>query len=274
VLVPEVPVNFEDAAVLAVGAHPDDIEFMMSGTLALLHRAGLAVHMWNLANGSCGTATHAKDEIVRLRWQEAQDSAGELSAVMHRPLVDDLAIYYEPALLAQVAAVVRQVRPAILLVPSPEDYMEDHSNTSRLLVTAAFVRGMRHFATSPATEPWGGDVVIYHALPYGLRQGLRRRVRAGQYVDVKSVLDTKRAMLARHTSQKEWLDVSQGLDAYLRTMEDMCLQVGRMSGRFELAEGWRRHLHLGLSSQEDDPLSQILRQNCWTDSRYEDALDL
>ena len=111
----------------------------------------------------------------------------------------------------------------------------------------------------------GGDVAIYHALPYGLRDGMTNLIRAGQYVDITSVIDTKRAMLARHKTQKEWLDVSQGIDAYLTTMEQMCRQVGQMSGRFELAEGWRRHLHLGLSAQEMDPLSQILRQDCWTD---------
>ena len=91
-------------------------------------------------------------------------------------------------------------------------------------------------------------------------------------MDVTSVIDTKRAMLARHKTQKEWLDVSQGIDAYLANMEQMCRQAGQMSGRFELAEGWRRHLHLGLSAQDADPLSQILRQDCWTDPHCEDAI--
>ena len=52
---------------LAIGAHPADIEFMIAGTLLRLRDLGAEIHMWNLANGSCGTVVHTKDEIVRLR---------------------------------------------------------------------------------------------------------------------------------------------------------------------------------------------------------------
>ncbi len=257
---------------LAIAAHPDDIEFMMAGTLLALKQAGAAIHMWNLANGSCGTAIHDRDEIVRLRWDEARASARAAGAILHPPLVDDLAIYYEPRLVARVAAVIRAVRPAILLVPSPQDYMEDHANTCRLAVTAAFARGMRNFTADPPAEPWGGDVALYHALPHGLRDGLRRLIVPGQYVDVGPTLAAKRNMLAQHRTQKDWLDASQGMGSYLHEMEGMCRQVGRLSGRFEHAEGWRRHSHLGFSDADADPLSALLGPACWVDPAYELSL--
>jgi hypothetical protein len=56
-----------------------------------------------------------------------------------------------------------------------------------------------------------------------------------------------RRVLAAHASQKAWLDATQGMDSYLDAADEMAREVGRMSGRFEYAEGWRRHLHLGLS---------------------------
>ena len=258
--------------VLAVGAHPDDLEFMMAGTLLLLQRAGLNVHVWNLANGSCGTVTLPRDEIVAQRTAEAQAAARRLGAVWHPPLVDDLMIHYEPALLARVAAVVRGVKPDLLLLPSPHDYMEDHQNTSRLLVSAAFTRGMRNFITDPPTEPWAGAMVLYHACPYGLRDGMRQFVRPGQYVDVSAVLAEKRALLAEHRSQKEWLDKSQGLDAYLIAMERMTRELGQISGWFAYAEGWRRHSHLGFAPVEQDILAQILGKQCWVDPEYEASL--
>jgi LmbE family N-acetylglucosaminyl deacetylase len=258
---------------LAVGAHPDDIEFMMAGTLILLQRAGVKIHMWNLANGNCGTATHTRKEIIRLRWKEAQASAKLIGAALHRPLTDDIMIYFDPALTARVAAVVRQVKPDILLLPSPQDYMEDHQNTCRLLVTAAFVRGMTGFTPTPRTAPWGGEVTLYHALPYGLRDGLRQLVRPGQYVNIASVLSDKREMLAQHRTQKEWLDVSQGVDAYLNAMEDMCRQVGKLSVRFKVAEGWRRHSHLGFCAENADPLKDILGPLCMIDRKHEDYLE-
>jgi LmbE family N-acetylglucosaminyl deacetylase len=259
--------------VLAAGAHPDDIEFGMAGTLLLLKQAGAQIHMWNLADGSCGTADKEPTDIVRQRLEEAQASATLAGAILHPAIAGDLGLFYEPGLLAKAAAIFRRVKPDILLLPSPQDYMEDHQNACRLLTGAAFVRGMRNFRTEPESRPVEGEVVLYHALPHGLRDGLRRLVRPGQYVDVRPVLPQKRAMLACHKSQKEWLDVSQGMDAYLNDMETMARQVGKLSGRFEAAEGWRRHNHLGYAAKESDPLSEILGSQCWVDLEYEKELN-
>jgi len=246
-------------AALAIAAHPDDIEMMMAGTLLLLGEAGYRLHYLTVANGSCGTATLGREEIVAVRLAEARSAAQVLGAEFHEPLVDDLMITYGPALAARLGAVVRRVRPQVLLVPAPEDYMEDHVNTARLAVTAAFSRAMPNFATDPPTAPAGGDVAVYHAMPWGLCDPLRRPVRAGVYVDVGSVLARKRRALACHRSQKEWLDRSQGLDRYLTTMEETAAEVGRRSGRFACAEGWRQRAHLGLSAREDfDPLTGVL----------------
>ena len=67
-------------------------------------------------------------------------------------------------------------------------------------------------------------------------------------------------MLAKHESQKRWLDESQGMDSYIATMRELNAEVGRMSGRFQFAEGWRRRLHLGFSGPDVDPLSRALRR--------------
>lgn len=257
---------------LAIGAHPDDIEFMMAGTLLLLKAAGAEIHMWNLANGYGGTAVHSREEIIRLRWEEAQASARVAGATIYPPIADDLALFYELTPLQQVTAVVRRVQPGILLVPSLPDYMEDHQNACRLAVTGAFSRAIRTFHTIPPEEPWSGEMALYHAEPYGLRDSLRRLIRPGQYVDIDTVLATKREMLAQHRSQKEWLDVSQGMDAYLTTMEAMAREVGTLSGRFSVAEGWRRHSHLGFAAHDIDPLREWLGAWCWVDPEYERAL--
>ena len=257
---------------MAVGAHPDDIEFMMAGTLLRLGTAGAEIHMWSVANGSCGGASTGRRQLVDTRWRESRESAFVAGAEIHPPLVDDMAILYESALLARVAAVVREVKPDIILVPAPDDYMEDHVNTSRLLVSAAFARGMPNFDSDPPVEPWDGSVVLYHALPHGLRDGLRRLVRPGLYVDVALVLERKWAMLEKHDSQRGWLEASQGAGSYIRVMVEMCERVGAMSGRFRHAEGWRRHSHLGFAAEGEDPLSRLLAEGCWNDQEYEGSL--
>ncbi|MBN1459545.1 MAG: PIG-L family deacetylase [Armatimonadetes bacterium] len=246
---------------------------MMAGTLLLLGKAGYDLHYLNIANGSCGTATHTKEEIVAIRTGEARYAAGLLGAKYHPPFVDDIDIFYENDLLAKVGAVVREVQPRILLVPSPQDYMEDHVNAGRLAVTAAFCREMRNFPTDPPVAPVGGEVTVYHALPYGLRDGLRRLVVPEYYVDISEVLAAKREALAQHRSQKEWLDESQGLDAYLETMEHMSAEVGRLSGRWEYAEGWRRHSHLGFCQEDDDPVMEALGERVLVNEDYRRGLN-
>ena len=186
--------------------------------------------------------------------------------------MDDAFIFYNRPLLARAAGLIRKIKPNILLLPSPQDYMEDHQNVARLLVTAAFVRGMGNFPCEPPKAPWDGETALYHALPHGLRDGLRRLVRPGHYVDIAPVLKEKREMLACHQSQRQWLRASQGMDSYLSEMEKMSAQVGRMSGRFAHAEGWRRHSHLGFREKDDDPLAALLGDRCWIDPEYERSL--
>jgi LmbE family N-acetylglucosaminyl deacetylase len=145
--------------------------------------------------------------------------------------------------------------------------MEDHMNTTRLALTAAFARGMPNFTTEPDKPAYPDPVAVYHALPYGLRDPLGEPVHAAFYTDVGNVLATKREMLACHRSQKEWLDVSQGLDAYLETMESMARDMGRRSGRFEYAEGWTQHLPLGYGPEDWDPLTAVLAAHCTAPAR-------
>ncbi|MFP4502400.1 MAG: PIG-L family deacetylase [Candidatus Hydrogenedentota bacterium] len=257
---------------LAVAAHPDDIEFMMAGTLLLLGQAGYELHVFNIANGSCGTASTPRAAIVEQRGKEAKNAARVLGAHHHEPLVDDLDIFYTKPLIKGVAAVVRAVKPAIMLVHSPEDYMEDHMNACRLAVTAGFVRGMCNYPTQPEQPPVDTPLTIYHAQPHAHMDGLRRSVRPGMYVDIGSVLEQKRAALACHVSQKQWLDESQGMDSYLHTMEDLCREAGRWSALFEYAEGWRRHSHMGFCGPDDDPLHDALGEKAAIDPGYEAAL--
>lgn len=247
---------------LAIAAHPDDIEFCMAGTLLLLKRAGWDIHYLNLSSGNCGSVRLSPAKTRAVRRREAQAAARRLGARFHPPLADDLEIFYEDRLLRRLAAVVRVVRPTIVLTHSPQDYMEDHMNTCRLAVTASFARGMPNYRTIPPRPATDQEVTVYHAMPHGLRDGLRQLIVPDFFVDTTEVHPTKRAALACHASQKEWLDVSQGMDSYLQAMDDMSRAVGAMSGGFEHAEGWRRHSHLGFCAEGADPLTEALGAAC------------
>ncbi len=242
----------------AIAAHPDDIEFVMAGTMMHLAQAGYELHYMTLGNGSCGSSEHDAATIARIRRQEAQAAAAYVGAYFHEPLANDIEIFYDRPTLSRLGSIIREVGPRILLTHSPQDYMEDHTNTCRLAVTAAFCRGMQNFAVDPPHAAITGDVTIYHAQPHGNCDPLRQSVFPDLYVDVTGVIDRKAEMLARHQSQKAWLDQSQGMDSYITTMRKLSAEVGKMSGRFAFAEGWRRRLHLGFSATDDDPLAEAL----------------
>jgi len=247
---------------IAIAAHPDDIEFMMAGTLLLLKNAGWRTHYLNLSRGNCGSVSNDAETVSAIRLEEAEKAAEILGARFHSPFSNDLEILYDLNHLRRLASIIREVGPNIVLTHSPADYMEDHTNTSRLAVSATFTRGMTNFQVDPQRSPSSCEVTIYHGMPHGLCDELRRPVTPDVFVNTTSMFETKHQALAAHRSQKEWLDVSQGMDSYLKTMEEMSLELGRMSGHFCHAEGWRRHSHFGFSETEIDPLSEALGQAC------------
>lgn len=251
------PLKRPAPSVLAIVAHPDDIEMMMGGTLLRLHEAGWKVHYQTLADGSCGGSNGTRAQLIAQRAAEARAGAKALGATWHKPLVHDLEITYCVPLLRRVAALVRHVQPTIVLTHGPDDYMEDHVITARLAVTAAFARGMQNFATTPRRKPVDGPVAVYHALPHILADQLGRPLLATHYVDVGTVHERCRQALECHRSQAEWLASSQGATA-VSTMAQAARAVGRQSGKFRLAEGWRHHLSTGLGDEGDDPLAEAL----------------
>jgi LmbE family N-acetylglucosaminyl deacetylase len=257
---------------LAIFAHPDDIEFFAAGTLLRLRERGWDIHYFDLCSGHGGSVQMDGPTTAATRLREAQEAARLLGATFHPPISDDLALTYSTEALRKVAAVVRETQPGIVLTHAPQDYMEDHMNCSRLAVTAAFAHGIPNFHTDPPREAYFHDVTVYHAMPHGLCDPLRQKLRAGLYVDTTPVHERVRTALAAHACQKHWLDVSQGADSYLVTLDEMSRAVGRLSGRFEHAEGWRRHLHLGFSSRETDPLREALGDGCVVDEIYEAGL--
>jgi N-acetylglucosamine malate deacetylase 1 len=249
--------------VLAIGAHPDDIEFMMSGTLVLLEQAGYEIHYLNIADGCCGTVSHSKAKIIEIRRGESEKAASFINAVYHESFAADAEIFYTKELIEKTAAVVRDVNPEIMLIPSLEDYMEDHQNAARISVTAAFCKAMKNFKTDPDRKPATGEVVLYHAQPYRNRDMMGRLIIPNIFVDISSVINKKTKMLSFHASQKDWLDKSQGINSYLDDMKNICCEIGSISKKYKIAEGWRKHSHIGYCLDTARPLENALEGNCF-----------
>ena len=257
---------------IAIFAHPDDIEFVAAGTLLLLKKRGWEIHYLNVSTGNCGSAEFSPAKTRRVRLQEGKNAAKILGAHFHPPLCDDLEILYEVKTLRRLSAAIRESRASIVLTHSPQDYMEDHTNTCRLAVSAAFTHAMPNFSSVPARPTYAHDVTVYHAMPHGLCDPLRRRIIPGAFVNTTAFQAKKLQALAAHQSQQGWLEVSQGMNSYLKTMDDMSRAVGKLSKKFKFAEGWRRHSHMGFCAPEADPLREALGKDFLVNQAYEVAL--
>jgi|SRR5687768_3857866 len=258
---------------IAIAAHPDDIEFVMAGTLCLLQQAGWDIHYLNVSTGNLGSMKTKSAETARIRRAEARAAARRLGATWHPPFCNDLEIFYDDRTLRRLAATIREVNPAVILTHSPQDYMEDHMTTARLAITAAFARGIPGYRSTPPRAIAPGPVTIYHASPHGLRDWLRQAIVPGAFVDTTTVHRRKREALECHESQGQFLDATQRMNSYLRTMDEFSLAMGRMSRRFKYAEGWRRHLHWGFCEEGDDPLRDALGRSYLINRQYEESLN-
>jgi N-acetylglucosamine malate deacetylase 1 len=258
---------------LAIAAHPDDIEFVMAGTLLRLKDAGWDIHYVNVSNGNMGSTVMSAARTAQVRRKEAQAAAEALGAHWHAPFCDDLGIFYTEANIRRLCAIVREARPTVVLTHALADYMEDHMITARLAVTATFARGIPNYRSNPQRKPVLEPCTIYHAMPHGQRTPTRVRVFPEIYVDVTEVHARKRVALACHASQKEWLDKTQGQESYLQTMEDFSRNLGKRTKKFPLAEGWIRHLHYGFGGENDDPLRDVLGTHYLANRAYARAAE-
>ncbi len=246
-------------SVLAIAAHPDDIEFVFAGTMLQLQKRGWELHYLNVANGCCGSMETDREETARIRLEEAKQAAAILGAHFYAPFCDDMGIFYTPENLAKAAAVVRMANPSIVLTHATMDYMEDHQNACRLAVSATFIKFSPNFRCDPSTDPVYGDVAVYHAQPHGNCTQTLDPVHPHFVVDCSDVLETKRKSLEVHKSQQNWLDSTQKMSSYVQSMIDNSRFIAeRYRPKFQYAEGWRRHLHYGFGPKDFDPLVDAL----------------
>ena len=75
---------------IAIGAHPDDIEFAMAGTLLQLQAVGWVIHYFNLSSGNLGSVKLNAAQAARTRAREAKAAAKILDAKFHASICNDL----------------------------------------------------------------------------------------------------------------------------------------------------------------------------------------
>lgn len=232
--------------VLAVGAHPDDVEFMCAGTLALLAQDSVPIALATLTPGDCGSNQLDRAAIGAVRIREAEEAAAILGAAFRCLEFDDFGIMYDTPSLRKVTALVREHAPEVVMTHPPVDYLIDHENTSRLVRTACFAAPVPNYA-APGDRPPAGHIpaLVYWSPVEGV-DNFGDPAPVHFFVDISDVIDRKAEMLACHRSQREWLKAHHGVDEYLDSMRRWAAETGRRAsevcGRpIAFAEAFRIH---------------------------------
>lgn len=244
--------------ILAIHAHPDDVEFQCAGTLVLLKRLGCAVTIATMTPGDCGSAEHAADEIAAIRRQEARKSAELLGADYVCLEFRDLSIVVDNPSRGKVCEALRRARPDIVLTAPPVDYMTDHEITSVLVREACFSASVPNYSTRQ-WDPASPLCTIPHLYYVDSVEGIDyfgRPLAPDFIVDVTSAFDLKQKMLACHESQRNWLRKQHGIDEYLERAERWAAARGREIG-VKYGEAFRQHT--GHPYPSDNRLAQLLK---------------
>jgi LmbE family N-acetylglucosaminyl deacetylase len=227
--------------ILAVHAHPDDLELLAGGTLALLSARGCEVVMVTATAGEGGSAEYPSDETGRLRQAEAAAAAALIGADYRCLGFPDLGVFNDDASRRTVTELLRAVRPDIVLTGSPVDYHPDHEAVSQLVRDACFAAPVMNYRTGPSRE-LDGIPHLYFADAIGGRDRSGQWLKPDFVIDVGTTFATKRAMLAEHRSQAAWVAKQHGVTDQLGDLERWTRRVAR-DFPAEFAEGFRQYRH-------------------------------
>ena len=218
--------------ILAVGAHPDDIEILCAGALIRYQQNGHDVFMGSVCNGNKGHHTIPSEELAKIRLEEARQSADIIGAEHFCLDIPDCELFVDQPTMERVLELIRWAQPDVILTHAPNDYMPDHRAVSELVCQASFHATLPHYKSrnEPAEKI---PPVFYIDTLAGVDFS------PTDYVDVSAVFETKLAALRCHQSQRGWLENHDAID-----MDDFVTVTARFRGLqcgAKYAEGFRKY---------------------------------
>jgi len=247
--------------VLAVGTHPDDVEFLVAGTLALLRDRGYSICIATMCTGDMGSMELRGPEISRKRFQEASNAALVLGAPYICLGESDLHLIFDTPTRSKAVELVRKVDPLIVMTHSPEDYMLDHQLTANLMWDACFSASVPNYVTNQVNpaKPTNRIPYLIYADALGGTDRFGHRTEVDFYVDITSTISVKEQMLVHHESQRSWLRAKHGVDHYILQMKGWSEARGTEVG-LKYAEAFRQHG--GHPFPSDNIMARVLGPLC------------
>src|SRR3989339_1076976 len=158
--------------ILAIGSHPDDLEYGCGGTLLRFAKAGHKISLLLMTSGEVGGR-------AKTRKQEQLKVAKILKADVYWGNFSDTRIEVTKKTINVIENVIKKVNPTLIFVHNPEDTHQDHRNTSRATITATRYIQNVLFYEVPTTENFLPSV----------------------FFDISSSIKEKMVLLSTHKSQ-------------------------------------------------------------------------
>lgn len=231
---------------LAIAAHPDDVELGCSGTLLVHARMGKKIGIIDLTQGELGTRGTAET-----RRQEAEASGG----VLHLDVRENLELpdgFFENSRDHRMAVIraIRQYRPEIVLANAPEDRHPDHGRASQLIYDSCFLAGLTKIETELDGEKqnaWRPKQIFYFIQD--------RYLDPDFIVDISEVIDQKKEAILCYKTQF-LAATDDAVQTYISTPKffDSVIQRSEMMGKMigvPYGEGFISPKKLGIRNFDD-----------------------
>ena len=246
--------------ILAIHAHPDDIEIQCAGTLLKLKDLGCSVSVATMTPGDKGSDEVSAEEISQVRRAEAAASAAIMGAEYTCLEFRDLSIVFDNDSRRRMAEFLRRQRPDIILAPPPVDYMHDHEITSQLVRDACFNAAVPNYRTQqwdPAPRCMKIPYLYYVDAVEG-KNHFGQRHPVDLIINISDVIERRLELLACHASQRDWLRRQHGIDEYILASRRWAFERGSEISA-EYGEGFRQYK--GHPHPTDNVLAELLSES-------------
>jgi LmbE family N-acetylglucosaminyl deacetylase len=194
--------------ILVLGAHPDDAELHMGGTLSRYRRLGHHVKIVSATNGAAGHHQLSGPVLIERRRRELAASTAIIGAESEVWEFPDGALLPSLELREQIITEIRRLKPDLIFTHRPNDYHPDHRAVGIAVQDASYLVTVPPVV--PAVPALRNDAVVVYmndtfTKPYPFQPDV--------IVDVTTEIDTIIEMAHCHTSQVyEWLPYNRSVD--------------------------------------------------------------
>lgn len=197
---------------LAVGAHPDDVEFSCGGTFIKLVSLGYRVGVLDMARGELGTRG-----APEIRSQEAQSAAEAMGLTIRDNLeLPDGHIWLTEESRVKMVRKIRRYRPTVIFTHYWEDPHPDHIHTCQIVREAAHIAGLAKYDSEAGQDRFRPQTVAHFMFP--------RTVPPTFVVDISEFVEQKQKAVSAYRSQlynplSKEPETALSSEAFLRRLE-------------------------------------------------------